>query len=297
MNPRGGVPHRLSRPAPSVSEEGVLRGEVNYNGSPPPVDNKLVKAFKEWLNEVEGISADTTSYYAGIIRRREWPPQKRAHKKAWRKYVKFLAVKGLIDPIKKMAWLDALQLGKYDPTKKTQAAVPLDEVLKVRKVLGGLGLTQIFVIGLGGARLSHIVRMLTGWQPNEIVEHPHGLLEARLLCTDTFCRYFLGITSGRKKCHYIYYPAADVPNNIKLTYNKVKEALRHKGVQFKVLRKFAEQRLTQLAHQNNIPLDAVKLILSRGLTVSGTHYLNTRDWADRLFEIYVREVIKPLIQG
>jgi len=46
--------------------------------------------------------------------------------------------------------------------------------------------------------------------------------------------------------------------------------------------------LEGLAHQNNIPLDAVSLIMSRGLSVTGTHYLNTREWADKLFGLYVK---------
>jgi len=46
--------------------------------------------------------------------------------------------------------------------------------------------------------------------------------------------------------------------------------------------------LEELAHQSNIPLDAVALIMSRGLTVTGAHYLNTREWADKLFGSYVK---------
>ncbi len=276
--------------------DSVHAGKLTTTQRVPPVDNSLITAFTEWLRGVEGISAPTAEYYATIVKRCGWPPSKRAHKKAWRKYVKFLAVKGLIDPIKKMAWLDALELGKYDPKKRTQRAIPEEGILELGRVLKELSLEQVFVMGLGGARLKHIVRTMEDYHPQERVEHPHGLIEPRLACLDGFCRYYLGIKEGRKRCDYVYFPKLNDLDPPQLTYNQIKDALHHRGVGFGILRKFAEQQLTQLAHQNNIPLDAVKLIMSRGLSVSGTHYLNTRDWADKLFEIYVKEVVKPLLR-
>jgi len=297
LNPRGRVAHRLSRPVSCVSGERVSCGKVNYGGGPPPRDNELISEFAGWL--MRRVTRETAEYYAGVVGRGGWPPQKRAHKKAWRAYVKFLSMKGLIDPLKKMAYLDALELGRYDPTKQTQALVPDAEVLKVKEILYGLGLTEVFVIGLGGARLKHIIKMLTEWEPDEVVEHPHGLYEPRLHCDNGVCRYYLGITSGRKKCHYVYFPATEVTpvnEDPRKLYQRIRDALENRA-KFNVLRKWAEQRLTQVAFTNNIPMDAVKLIMTRGLSVSGTHYLNTRDWADKLFELYVREVVKPLLKG
>ena len=58
-------------------------------------------------------------------------------------------------------------------------------------------------------------------------------------------------------------------------------------MQAKLFRKFANQVLEQLAHQHNIRLDAVNLIMSRELSVTGTSYVNARDWADKLFALYV----------
>ncbi|MEB3846491.1 MAG: hypothetical protein GSR74_00780 [Desulfurococcales archaeon] len=44
--------------------------------------------FREW---VEGqVSGDTAEYYAGVVGRRAWPPTRRKHVKAWRKYVQLL---------------------------------------------------------------------------------------------------------------------------------------------------------------------------------------------------------------
>ncbi len=263
------------------------------------MDNRLVNEFVEWLVRGRGITRETAEYYARVVERGEWPPQKRSHKKAWRAYVRFLAAKGMIDPIKKMSWLDALEMGSYKPKSNGQTLVPNEEILKVKEVLDGLGLTEVFVIGLGGTRLSHIVRMLTEWRPSEVVEHPHGLYEPRLYCDNTICRYYLGVISGRKKCHYVYFPAIQVTpiqGDQRRLYQRVRDALENRA-KFNRLRKWAEQRLTQLAHTNNIPLDAVKLIMSRGLSVSGTHYLNTRDWSDKLFAIYVKEVLQPLLKG
>ena len=93
---------------------------------------------------------------------------------------------------------------------------------------------------------------------------------------------------GNKRTDYIYFPATATRIRLPaMSYRQLRDKLRKLGVQAKLYRRFANQVLEELAHQNNIPLDAVSLIMSRGLTVTGAHYLNTREWADKLFSIYV----------
>jgi intergrase/recombinase len=128
---------------------------------------------------------------------------------------------------------------------------------------------------------------------SENVRHPHGEYESRLYCNSAFCRAYLGETHGRKKYHYVYWPGG--PEILEVArsevsgkpYKAVKDKLAHSGVEIGLFRDFATQRLEQLAHENNIRLDAVNLVLSRELSVTGAHYLDTRNWADRLFSIYV----------
>ncbi len=286
MNPRGGTPHRLSRPATHITEEPRTKSIVNYSLKMPPVDNDLLSSFREWL--LQHVSEETARDYYGVVSRLEWPPTKRSHKRAWRKYIEFLAHHGLMDYMKKMTYLDFLKLGS-SRTSKTQARIPDSVVLDIRRKLAELGLDYLFTLGLSGARLRHIITMLSSFKPYEEAKHPTGKFERRLTCFEDlgFCRYYLGIKLGKKRCDYIYYPLFKV-KQVEIDYQHLKDIFHHHGIRFKLLRKWVEQQLTQLAHENNIPLDAVKLILSRGLSVSGIHYLNTRDWADRLFSIYVK---------
>ncbi len=69
------------------------------------------------------------------------------------------------------------------------------------------------------------------------------------------------------------------------------DKLRRIGVQAKEFRKLANRVLEELAHMHNIRLDAVNPIMSRELSVTGTSYVNVRDWADKLsgklFDIYI----------
>ena len=51
--------------------------------------------------------------------------------------------------------------------------------------------------------------------------------------------------------------------------------------------KLANQILERLAHEHNIRLDAVNLIVNREFDVISKHYLHKRYWADKLFGIYV----------
>jgi intergrase/recombinase len=132
--------------------------------------------------------------------------------------------------------------------------------------------------------------MLEFWNPAEKVKHPTGWYESRLYCAETFCRYFLGRKEGTKRVDYVYFPmpASDTIKVPKVGYSQLKDLLsKQLKVKSSLFSKFTNQRLEALAHGHNIRLDAVNLIMSRELSVTGVHYLNTRDWADKLFNIYV----------
>ena len=91
MNPgpppcEGGVPSQASE---TEGAENSWKLTTRVAAPPrPPVDNRLVAGFREW---VEGqVSGDTAEYYAGVVGKRAWPPTRRKHVKAWRKYVQLL---------------------------------------------------------------------------------------------------------------------------------------------------------------------------------------------------------------
>ncbi len=55
-----------------------------------------------------------------------------------------------------------------------------------------------------------------------------------------------------------------------------------------MFRMFVNQVLEELAHKHNIRLGAVNPIMSMELSITGTSYVNVRDWADKLFGIYIK---------
>jgi len=256
----------------------------------PPVDKTLVEGFRGWL---EGrTSSETAEYYARVVGRGEWPPAREKHVKAWRRYIHYLFSLGTLGLEQYQALL--LYLKAPSSERRTVAAVSWEEISGYGARLARAGLDRLHLILLGGSRLKHIVLMLEQWRPDEIVQHPHNMLEPRLYCTEGWCRYYLGVREGSKRVDYVYYPApwgSERPLDPQ-PYRRLKDKLRRLGVQPSRYRKYANQQLAQLAHEHSIPQDAVALIMSRGLTVTGTHYLNTRDWADRLFKEYAMKVTR-----
>ena len=254
----------------------------------PPVDNALTAGFRAWL---EGrVSQGTAEYYVGVVEKGEWPPSREKHVKAWRKYAHYLFSVGRLDWEQYQGLL--LYLKQPSRPHRTVEAVPDELIRGYGERLQATGLWGLHLLLLGGARLRHIVLMLDTWSPSEIVRHPHGRLEPRLHCGDGWCRYYLGVREGSKRVDYIYYPSpwgAEKPQaGIEgRSYRQVKDRLRRLGVEASKYRKWANQKLEELAYEHNIRLDAVNLIMSRGLSVTGAHYLNTRDWADKLFTIYI----------
>ena len=248
------------------------------------MDNSLLSGFREWLKEQ--VSPETAEYYSNVVRKKMWPPGKRKHVKAWRRYVQFLFSIGRMDWGRMQQYLAFLRLGGN--RRETQRAVPVETILRYKEVMEGNGLGDLYLLLLGGARLKQILRMAEEWNPTEMVKHPTGEYEPRLALGEGWARYYLGVREGSKRADYIYFPLTGERVRIpRLSYRQLKDKLRKLGVQAKLFRKFANQVLEELAHQRNIRLDAVNLIMSRELSVTGTSYVNVRDWADKLFGLYI----------
>ncbi len=207
--------------------------------------------------------------------------------KAWRHYVQYLFSIGKLDWEWRLRYLELLKLPKA--RSRTQEEVPISIIQEYKQRMEETGFGDLYIFLLGGTRLKHIVKMLETWRPTERVRHPTGGYEPRLACTDGFCRYYIDIREGSKKTDYIYFPKVSSKFTIpRMEYVRLRDKLNKElGVQAGLFRKFANQALERLAHKHNIRLDAVNLILSGELSVTGEHYLNTRYWADKLFSIYV----------
>lgn len=52
-----------------------------------------------------------------------------------------------------------------------------------------------------GARFEHVLKMIEGWNPEEVVEIPGvGIETKRLVCFESFCRYYMGLRGPEKPC-------------------------------------------------------------------------------------------------
>ncbi len=223
---------------------------------------------------------------------------KEKQRKAVRKWIHFLSNEGLIDYNTKLALLDhyKLQEKRRHQTKKW---IPDDRVAEVLGKVDGTYKLLLKLKAYSGVRLSHIVYMLNNWKPDEIVQHMNGVYEPRLYCAETFCRYYVGIKEAGKRCDYIYFPRSllrEIEQTVPLgkPYRYYKDWYHHHDIEHGFLRSFFEQRAKQTAIDNKIPEDAVKLLMSRELSISGTHYDDTRRRADQLYSILVKELEKVI---
>ncbi len=253
----------------------------------------ILDKFFEWLQGEKRLSADTSQYYVNIVKRLGgWKPAsqlKRKERIAMRKWVEFLYQNALIDYNKKIALMDHYRVGGFTKKRGGKPEVPNETILSYINILRTRGYEWLVGYLLGGARLEQVIYMLKHWKPNEKVKHPHERYEPRLYCTESFCRYYVGEQFGKKRVDYIYFIGKPVIPSTIPEYKQLKDRLRKRrlGIRIRAFREFANQRLEDLANKNNIRLDAVNLILSRELSVTGAHYLDTRNWADKLFNKYV----------
>ncbi len=273
----------------------------------PVVSDELVRGFYEWLIDRKGVSEDTASYYVNVVnhgsRTGGWPPVKRAHRKAWRNYVRYLFSIGRLNWERLQGYLAYLELGKYRRGATIVAKVDTSLIKTYILRLEQERYSRLYLLLLGGARLSHVMHLLLHYTPDEEVKHPTGAYAPRLYCSRLWCRYYLGIRHGRKRIDYIYWVGNEhdlnetrfniIVRHEILSYKMLKLALHKIGVKAKIFRKYVNQVLETLAQKHNIRLDAVNLIMSRELSVTGAHYLDTLNWSDKLFTIYV-EYLKTI---
>ncbi len=274
------------RPSPGTTTAVKQELTTQLRGLPmPEIDNELLEGFRNYL--LNKVSEDTLRDYVNAVVKQEWPPIKHSHVKAWRNYVQYLFSIGRLSWEEKARYLDFLKLPRSE--RKVEEEVPVPLIIKYKEIILGSELGDLYYLLLGGARLEHLVRMLESYAPEEVVKHPTGRFEPRLYCSRLYCRYYLGIRKGSKRVDYIYFPIISDSLMIPwMTYRQLRDYLNKRlGIRVKLFRKFVNQRLESLAEQYNIRLDAVNLIMSRELSVTGAHYLNVRDWADKLFKLYV----------
>ncbi len=263
-------------------------------------DARLLDKFYNWL--LDQVSEDTAKYYVNVIKKLGgWVKNselREKQRKAIRKWIHFLSNEGLIDYNTKLAVLDHYRL-QEKRKHRTKKWISDDIVRKVIASVDGIHRLLLVLRAYSGARLSHIVYMLNNWTPDEIVQHMNGAYEPRLFCNELFCRYYVGIKEAGKRCDYIYFPKSllrEIEQTAPLgkPYRYFKDWYHHHGIEHGFLRSFFEQRAKQVAIDNKIPDDAVKLLMSRELSISGTHYDDTRRRADQLYSILIKHLEKVI---
>jgi intergrase/recombinase len=247
-----------------------------------------------------GLSADTIQYYVSVVEKWDGEiPESRAKRKAIRQYIQFLYEHGLLPRERYLELRDRVKVGGYMPQRETQRAIGIGEVLEPLERLPE-HLRLVWLIGLySGARLSHVLEALARWSPAEEIVVLGAVRRRRLECEDRVCTYWLGSIHGRKKQYELYLPRwlAERIEPQRLDYS-IKDTLYHRyGARYSILRKYANQRLAELAIKHGFPEDAWRWILSRDISVSGRHYLNLHDIALKLYKLYAELLDSAVIPG
>jgi len=195
------------------------------------------------------------------------------HPKQWlrnifRHYVRYLFNKRKI-PLETFGWImEAVPARRWEKKVKAREINIKHVVESLRYLAEKHELYYLYYILMyySGARLKHVMQMVTEYSPREVVkiEMTDSYTE-RLVCFENrgFCRYYLGIHTG-KPCEWIYFPTELLPliekyKGIKRWDDNVgKYAREHSLVRAKVFRELNWQILKKV-----VPLDVARFIHTR----------------------------------
>jgi len=153
----------------------------------------------------------------------------------------------------------------------------------------------------GGLRLSHTLKLLENWSPNEVIEiNGLGIDTQRLVCFEDkgFCRYYLGVREVVKPCEWAYFSV----DTLKLIekygrthvdeYAIIKYAKRNNLLPPKYMRKIAWRLMIQTMSR-----EIARFIQSRfgELKISEARYEDLLSEADECYPKYLQHLGNKLI--
>jgi intergrase/recombinase len=152
----------------------------------------------------------------------------------------------------------------------------------------------------GGLRLSHALTLIRSFNPDEVVE-VNGLDvdTQRLLCFQDrgFCRYYLGVREGVKRCEWIYSSAGTLEMlrryaGRRVSRYAIRKYIRRNGLlPSKYMRKLAWRMMIRV-----MPREVARFIQSRfgELRVSEARYEDLLSEADEYYPRYLEHLDKTL---
>jgi intergrase/recombinase len=151
----------------------------------------------------------------------------------------------------------------------------------------------------GGLRLSHTLHMIKTFSPEEVIEIPNtAIVTKRLVCFDSFCRYYVGIRETMKPCEWAYLSKETVEmireiSGALLRRQVIQKYAREHGLlPPKTMRKIAWRTMIKA-----MPREVARFIQSRfgELRVSEARYEDLLSEADQHYSKYLEKLWEELM--
>ena len=254
---------------------------------------------------------ETLSYYRNLFKRylegkelsEELIDYVVNHENKWlrnvfRHYIQYLYYQRKISP-ETFGWIMEIVPSRSYKLDVRPYPLSIEEVFKTLTYLRERSEKYYLVYKLmleGGLRLSHALKLIEGFRPEEEIEIPHlHMITKRLVCfvDRGFCRYYLGVRESAKPCEWVYasintvklleeYRGSRINRRLVLKY-----ARNHRLVLPKYMRKAAWRLMIQA-----MPREVARFIQSRfgELKVSKTRYEDLLSEADENYPRYLKLV-------
>ena len=239
----------------------ALGNEIVSLRPKPSIIIEWKEGFEEWLRE-KGIEDAQVRYYRSLFKRyfegevlnEDLVERASKLELGWarvvfRHYLNWLLLERRADT-EFVNWALAKVKGR-----KYKAKLKVHEV-RVEDVKESLERLRVTELGLlyrllleSGLRLAHAIELMRSWSPHEkaLVE-PLGRVEERLWCGKEHCRYWVGISRGRKRALWAFMSKelAEAMEGRKLDRSKVTKRAKALGaIEPSKLRKFSEQYMKE----------------------------------------------------
>ncbi|MEM0005207.1 MAG: integrase [Desulfurococcaceae archaeon] len=256
-------------------------------------DQETLKYYKSlFVKYLDGkvLSEETVEYVA-------------RHENKWlrnvfRHYVQYLFYRRMIDP-ETYGWLMEVVPSRRYVLDVRPYQVSLEDLAKTMRFLRenhGLYYLLYRLMLESGARLEHALVLLSTWSPREkVLVETIDLETHRLVCFDSFCRYYLGLRGPEKPCEWVYFSAETMRLVEKTAPTSIsrhavrKYARRHGLLLPKMMRKVAWRLMVK-----SMPREVARFIQSRfgELKISEARYEDLLSEADEHYPRYLENLEK-----
>ncbi|MEM1930270.1 MAG: integrase [Thermofilaceae archaeon] len=254
-------------------------------------DQETLKYYKSlFVKYLDGkvLSEETVEYVA-------------RHENKWlrnvfRHYVQYLFYRRMIDP-ETYGWLMEVVPSRRYVLDVRPYQVSLEDLAKTMRFLRenhGLYYLLYRLMLESGARLEHALVLLSTWSPREkVLVETIDLETYRLVCFDSFCRYYLGVKGPEKPCEWVYFSAETMRLVEKTAPTSIsrhavrKYAKRHGLLLPKMMRKVAWRLMVK-----SMPREVARFIQSRfgELKISEARYEDLLSEADEHYPKYLEKL-------